>query len=296
MLKHQKWINKNTHSLKGKTVLIIGGTGSIGRKVINYLLGLDAYVIVAARNITKAKELFNEKTNLSIEYLDISDLNSIDAFQLQIDKKYPKIDVLINNAGVLNSFEKTSKQGYEMHFAANALGNYYLAKKLLFDLKDNAKIINTSSISYNFNKINFNDFEGIFYHNSIKRYGLTKRIMTFNTLWLKDSLKETNLKINLVHPGICATELFTKNKSVIYKIFYPMMKLVFHNEDKAALSIIKGIFTETKFNEWIGPRFLNIWGYPKTSLLNKKVCDLKMITKVNEITEDLIKKHLIKEY
>ena len=57
MLKYQKWINKNTHSLKGKTVLIVGGTGSIGRKVINYLLALDANVIVAARNVLKAKEL-----------------------------------------------------------------------------------------------------------------------------------------------------------------------------------------------------------------------------------------------
>lgn len=295
MLKYQKWINKNTHSLKGKTVLIVGGTGSIGRKVINYLLALDANVIVAARNVLKAKELFSNQPNLSIEYLDVSDLASIDAFQLEIDKKYPKIDILINNAGILNAFEKTSKQGYEMHFAANALGNYYLTKKLLFDLKDNAKIINTSSISYNFNKINFNDFEGIFYRNSIKRYGLTKRIMTFNTLWLKDSLKDTNLMFNLVHPGICATELFIKNKAFIYKMFYPLMKLFFHSEDKAALSIVKGIFTETRFNEWIGPRILNIWGYPKISLLNKKVCDLKTIIKVNEITENLIKKHLIKE-
>ena len=78
-------------------------------------------------------------------------------------------------------------------------------------------------------------------------------------------------------------------------MFYPLMKLFFHGDDKAALSIVKGIFTETRFNEWIGPRILNIWGYPKISLLNKKVCDLKTIIKVNEITENLIKKHLIKE-
>ena len=294
MLKYQSWIDKNTHSLSDKLVLIVGGTGSIGKSVIEYLLYLNAKIIIAARNVDKAnkvkEELLKDYPNgvIDIESLDISDLNSIDNFQYEIDCKYPKIDYFINNAGVYSLPHGFSKQGYEIHFATNALGNYYLAKKIIFNLKTNATMIFTSSISYNFNKINFNDFEGIHYRNGIKRYGLTKRIMTFNTLHLKNTLEGNQLAINLVHPGICATELFTKTKSKIYRyLAYPFMKFMFHNSSKAALSIISGLFTETRFNEWIGPRFLGIWGLPKVSKLSKKIA-MNNINKVHGITEIML--------
>ena len=140
------------------------------------------------------------------------------------------------------------------------------------------KMLFTSSISYDFSTINFNDFTGICCRNHIKRYGLTKRIMTYLTLDLKKN--NHHIGINFVHPGICATELFTKNPSKVYRyLFYPLMKVIFHNADKAALSIIKGCFIETEINEWVGPKVFNIWGKPAV----KDMKGYKKLNKMNEV-------------
>ena len=80
---------------------------------------------------------------------------SIDKFQLEIDKKYPKADIFINNAGVYHLPKSLSKDGYEIHFATNTLGNYYLAKKIIYDMKVNSKMIFVSSLAANFNSIDF---------------------------------------------------------------------------------------------------------------------------------------------
>ena len=145
-MKYDKWIDKNTHLLTNQLAILVGATGSIGKEVVDYLLQLKAKVVIGARNLGKAEALKNQlllkypDAKIYIEYLDVSSLESIDKFQLEIDKKYQKADIFINNSGVYHLPKSLSKDGYEIHFATNTLGNYYLAKKILYDLKENAKI------------------------------------------------------------------------------------------------------------------------------------------------------------
>ena len=234
-------------------------------------------------------------SKIFVEYLDISSLSSIDDFQLAIDKQYQKVDIFINNAGVYNLPTQNSIDGYEMHFAVNTLGNYYLAKKIVFDLKPNAKMIFTSSIAYNFSKIDFNDIQSTHIKNKLKIYAISKRIMTFNAIHLKNQLEEHNICVNIAHPGISATQLFKKGaKFSLSKLAYPLMKVIFHNPNKASLAIIKSIFVKTSESEWIGPRGLfHIWGYPKVYKLAKSMYKQELYTKVNEITENMIIKHAL---
>ena len=119
--------------------------------------------------------------------------------------------------------------------------------------------------------------------------------MTYNAQAIKNQLKDSNMTVSLVHPGICATELFTKNDKKIYRFLYPIMRLIFHKADKASLAIVKGLFDETNFNEWIGPGILNVWGYPKIRKLNRKLCDYRKIRWVNDLTNDIIKNRTDKE-
>jgi hypothetical protein len=117
--------------------------------------------------------------------------------------------------------------------------------------------------------------------------------MMANTLFLKNELAQHSIDINLVHPGVCATELFTKSHSKFFvKIIYPLMKLIFHNTKKAALNIIKAIFVETKDNEWIVPRGLfEVWGYPKIKKMKKGLYNKEDVSRCNEIIEDMIIRH-----
>ena len=300
---YDKWINKNTHLLTNQLAIVVGATGSIGKEIVDYLLTLKAKVIIGARNLSKAEALKNQlllkhpDAKIYIEHIDISSLESIDNFQLEVDRKYQKADIFINNSGVYHLQKSLSKDGYEMHFATNTLGNYYLAKKIIYDLKENAKMIFVSSLAANFYKINFSDFQSLHTKSRMKVYATSKRIMMANTISLKKALENSSIDVNITHPGICATELFTKSHSKLFNIFiYPLMKLVFHSPKKAALNIIKAIFVETKENEWVAPRGLfGAWGYPKVLRFKKSIYDESVIEQVSDITADMISRHCEKK-
>lgn len=299
MRKYEKWIKNNTHLLTNQLAIVVGATGSIGKEIVDFLLQLKAKVVIGARNIAKAESLKNQLLlkypdgKVYVEYVDVSSLESIDKFQLEIDRKYQKADIFINNSGVYHLPKSLSVDGYEIHFATNSLGNYYLAKKIMYDLKENAKMIFVSSLSANFYNINFKDIQSSHCKNKMKVYATSKRIMMANTISLKKDLAQHSIDINLVHPGVCATELFTKSHSKIFiKLIYPLMKLIFHSPKKAALNIIKAIFVETKENEWITPSGLfEVWGYPKVKKMKKDLYNEEDIFRTKEITEDMIFRH-----
>ena len=299
MRKYEKWIKNNTHLLKNQLAIVVGGTGSIGKEIVDYLLLLKSKFIIAARNINKAETLKSQlmlkypDAKIYVEYLDISDLESIDKFQLEIDKKYPKADIFINNAGVYHLPKSLSKDGYEIHFATNTLGNFYLSKKILYDMKENAKMVFVSSLSANFFKINFKDVQQLHCNNKMKIYALSKRFMIANTVAFKKSLTGHSIDVNIVHPGVCATELFTKSHSKLFNtIAYPLMKVLFHSPKKAGLNIIKGLFVETKEDEWIVPGGLfGVWGYPKIAKMKKNLYEKDVIEQASSVTNDMIIKH-----
>lgn len=299
MIKYAKWLENNTHLLTNQLAIVVGGTGSIGKEIINYLLHLKAKVVIGARNIEKASALKKQMllkypdAKIYIEYVDLSKLESIDKFQLAIDSKYQKADIFINNAGVYHLPKRMSTDGYEIHFATNALGSYYLSKKIVYDLKINAKMIYVSSMSAKFFKVDFTDIQSYHCKNKMKIYSRSKNIMTSNAISFKRVLMEHSIHVNIVHPGVCATELFGKSHSKLFMYtIYPLMKLFFHSPKKAALSIIKGIFIDTKDNEWIVPRGLfEASGYPVIRKMTNKICNDEKIEKLDIIMNDIIIKH-----
>lgn len=301
MIKYQKWILKNTYSLEGKLVLFVGATGTIGKALLKDLLFLRAKIIMGARNLEKAQKLKEEmllffpKADINVLYLDLSNLESIDTFQAEIDKNYNKIDYFINNAGVYHLPSSTSAQGYEIHFATNTLGSFYLTKKIAYDLREDAKIIYTGSLSYKFNEIDFNDIQALNQKSKIKIYGLTKQIMMLNAMALKDHTANTKITINVCHPGIVPTALF-RSHGKMFKIFVmPLMRLIFQSPERSALSLLAAMFMKTNIGEWVGPRGLfGVWGYPKVSKLKKKMKNKELYEKCYSICNNLIMKQNVR--
>ena len=296
MQKYEKWLNKNTHLLTNQLAVVVGGTGSIGKEVVDYLLQLKAKVIIGARNVKKA-EAFKKQLQLKypdsyvyVEYIDLSDLKSIDNFQLTLDSKYQKADIFINIGGIYHMPKSYSKDGYEIHFATNTLGSYYLSKKILFDMKMNSKMVFVSSLSANFYDIDFGDIQSLHCNNKMKIYGRSKQMMLLNAVSLKNELKDNEISVNIVHPGVCATDIFKSGHSKFFMLFiYPLMKLIFHSPKKAALSVIKGIFDSTTDSEWIGPKSLfHTVGYPVKMRMNKKNTDKNKINKLEQVMKEII--------
>lgn len=297
-MKYQKWLDKNIDDLSNKTIIVTGATSGIGKFEALYFAYKGAKVILACRNLNKANnvkiEILNEVPNalLDIIQLDLSDFNSIDNFNIELRKKYSHIDILVNNAGVYFMPKELTKQGYEITMGTNYLGPYYLTCSIL-DLITNkgGKIINVSSIVHKHAKIDFNDFFATKVNRN-KIYARSKLAITSFTYYLSEYLEENHPNTIAVctHPGISATNILAP-KSGGFSVWFSklgsrFLKIFTHSPAKASLSVVIGVNKKIKNNDFYGPRFLEISGYPKKVKYNKNTIKYKdeLIKKSIELT------------
>ena len=232
------------HSLQNKFIIITGANSGIGKQTALNLLSENAKIIFACRNKTRALELINSisknKQNAIFIELDLCDFNSIKTFSNIIIKNYPKIDILINNAGAQPIEFNLTKDKYDTYLQGNFLGPSLLTFLLIPHMNKNSRIINVSSLGHYFSDLNeeinnnnnniiFNDLERFkkkYYSNEIGKFNLyftTKLMIIFLTEFLAEFfIKNGNLiKIVSLHPGIINSEYlrFLNNYKIIYKIF-----------------------------------------------------------------------------
>lgn len=278
--RYKKWIDKNCSSLNGKTIVVLGASGSIGKEIVDIISSLSANVILAIRSLSKGENLLKEmkekypSINYKILLVDMASRESIDAFVEELKKI--DIDYFISCAGVYHLPKKILNDGLEIHFATNYFNHIYLIENIEDRFKnDNKKIIIMESISHRFYKIDFSDLMSLKTKNKTKVYARSKRLLVFHTL----NKIRNGSPIVLTHPGISATTLFSSEKGGFSKLFnkliFPIMKIIFMHPRKAALSVIYSLYNDVNYGKQVGPRGLfHIWGYPKIykfskNLLNK---------------------------
>ena len=263
----EKWLKNNTTDLQGKVVVMTGAAGGLGSVTSRYLVQANAKLIMLERDVAKMEtvsgQLRAEFPNAEIEtmHIDLNSLDSINGVASQLVSQ--QIDYLILNAGVYDVPLVKSELGYNNVFTINFIGQYYLIQKLLPALQRTAgKIIPVSSISMDYGRFNENDVDYSNEPKSTKIYGNSKRIFT---LALSEMFKDRDdVRLAIVHPGVTLTPMTNaKNKAFINLT----MKMIFPKPAVAALSILAGVFKDSEHDEWIGPRFLRVWGVPTISKL-----------------------------
>lgn len=294
-MKIEKWLREHKVDLKGKNVLFVGWTGSIGFEALKVLAGWNATLFLAARNLEKAnkkiEELKKECPNVTTYTypLDLSSLASVDSFVDALKKDNLHFDVFINNAGVFHLNPRTTTDGYDETFEVNTLSHIYLLKKIIPLLNLNARVISTSSMSYKFYKGNLSNIALENISNKMKKYALSKQEMLNAFMFMKENTERKDIEMVLMHPGIVPTELFEKGYSKFFMaIIFPIMKVLFHSPRKAMLGILLALREEVSSNEWIAPRgLLEAWGYPKKAKIKKSV--LLLNEKVHSYINSLIR-------
>jgi NAD(P)-dependent dehydrogenase (short-subunit alcohol dehydrogenase family) len=159
------WTNKNITDQSGRTIIVTGANSGIGYETTKALYEAGAHVIMACRDLDRAEEaaknlrLINAAGNLEIVQLNLSNLNAIKDFADHIIKNYKKIDVLINNAGVMIPPASKTEDGFELQFGVNFIGHYALTGYLYPLLKQTAhsRIVTVSSMAYLHGKIDFDN-------------------------------------------------------------------------------------------------------------------------------------------
>ena len=281
----QKWLTKNTHSLFGKTVVITGATGGLGRELSRYVVMLGANLVTVDRNESKSlaleKELTAEFPDVSITRV-IADMENFGSVKSACERlKEMPIDYLILNAAAYSITRKRCDTGYDNVFQINFVSPYYLVRELVPLLTEReGRIIAVGSIAHNYSTSDPDDIDFSTCSRSNLVYGNSKRYLMFS---LYELMKSEDKTLSVVHPGITFTNITAHYPPLVFAIIKHPMKLIFMKPKKAALSILKGLFDHTEGYSWIGPKLFNIWGYPsKKPLKTAKKAEIDRIYQTAE--------------
>jgi NAD(P)-dependent dehydrogenase (short-subunit alcohol dehydrogenase family) len=216
----------STTSMDGKICVITGTTSGVGRQAALRLAKSGAKIVMMVRNKEKAEVLCVEirsisRTNPDYIIADFADLSQVRKATEQIIKDYPKIDVLINNAGIHMTTRQLTVDGNEAAFAVNHLASFLITSLLLKRMVESApsRIIQVNSEGHRFNGLRLDDltWEKRRY-NGYLGYGASK-IAQLMTVWeLNDLLKGKGLTINAMHPGAVKSNIGTNN-GTFYNLF-----------------------------------------------------------------------------
>ena len=231
-----------------KTVVISGATNGIGKAAAIELSRENPKLLFTYRNQSLADELLAEikdispSTQVQSVYCDFSDQDSIKKCTNEINDLCANIDVLINNAGVVNTSYHETGEGIENTFAVNHLGYFLFTNLLLQKLKgdDETRIVNVSSAAHSFVKemqwedINFKNNFG----QGVKPYGQSKLANLLFTRYLSIKLSTENISVNAIHPGGVNTSLGSQNKAWYSKPLRLILRPFFRSPLKGAESII----------------------------------------------------------
>jgi NAD(P)-dependent dehydrogenase (short-subunit alcohol dehydrogenase family) len=230
-MKKSKFSEQDISDLSGKIILITGGNSGIGLQTATVLAQHQAEVIISTRDQIKGEKTVAEikakfpLAKISYVITDLADLASVNALTTQLNTILPRLDILINNAGIMSLPKRElTKDGFEKQLGTNYLGHFALTLGLLPLLRKSSapRVISLSSIVAYQGKINFKDLQAEKKYSPMGAYCQSKLAAI---LFAKElARQETYLTSVAVHPGIVWTNLQRHMK--IGKLFFKLAVLI----------------------------------------------------------------------
>ena len=202
--------------LTGKVAIVTGASGGLGAETARALASKGAAVTIAARDISRAQAMADQikestgNPNVDVGAVELDKPASVRAFAKNYLASHDKINILINNAGVMACPLVRTTEGWEMQFATNHLGHFLLTCLLSPALVKGApaRVVNLSSGGHNFAPVDFDDIH--FNHrdyDKFQSYGQSKTANILFSIELDNRLKDRGVRVNAVHPGVIITDL-----------------------------------------------------------------------------------------
>lgn len=221
--------------MEEKTILITGANDGIGRATAHQLAERGAHLVLACRDEVKgqmtAKEITAKTGNHRIDTLplDLASFASIRAAADEFLAEHPKLDVLINNAGVYTDRLEKTTDGYELQFGVNHLGHFLLTLLLMPAIRCNcncSRVINVSSALHHKGGLDFGSFRGEHgqkHYNGSRYYAQSKLANVLFTMELDRRYGE-EITTNCLHPGVVGTRLANKKAGALTSTVWSMYK------------------------------------------------------------------------
>lgn len=217
--------------MEGKTVIVTGGSSGMGKETAKELARRKARVIIGCCDLDEAKraasEIFEDTRQLVVvKYLDLASFKSVRAFAKDIVATETRLDVLVNNAGVLlgPGSPKLTEDGYETAFQINYLGHLLLTLLLLDLLRKSApsRVVNVSSMLHHLGNLDRFEDRARGRHpvtDPVAAYCNNKLAVVLCTRALAEKLKDKGVTVNSVHPGVVKTPIAVNSPRVVASFF-----------------------------------------------------------------------------
>ena len=259
----KKYLSK-IEDLSNRKIVLTGGTSGIGLSFLKYLVSKNAFVILLVRNIKKAETIVKELNYSNIDIIEY-DQSSYSSIKKGIDtllEKYPSVDSIVLNAGVM-SRTKELMEGHPYSIGVNYYGVRYFIEYIAPKLTTKTKIIVQGSLvaGFQLNKktnIDSNDFK------TFKEYNISKMCVEAYTYKLMKEKPYSNIDFVLTEPGITSTSITRDLDSFLKHVGKVFVSTFFHSVDKASLTLLEAVSSKATHGSYIVPRGLfTISGYPK---------------------------------
>lgn len=274
---NMNWTFENIPDLTGRMIVVTGGNSGLGYESVKAFAAKGAEVVLASRTVEKGEAAKNEilrtvpEGKITVMQLDLGDLDSVRDFASTLKKTFSKLDVLLNNAGIMMTPYFTTKDGFEGQFGTNHLGHFALTGWLLDLLLSTpgSRVVNVSSGAHrngvmDFSNLQYENGEG---YTPTKAYGRSKLSNLLFTYELQRKLEASGKDTIAVaaHPGVAMTNLARHlQERFLFKVLNPLFKWMAQDQAMGALPQIRAsVDPGVRGGQYYGPDGRREWkGYP----------------------------------
>ncbi|MCX7922982.1 MAG: SDR family oxidoreductase [Clostridia bacterium] len=231
---------------KNDIVLITGANSGMGKAIAAEIARTGAKVIMLCRSKERGEEALNEvkelsgSTTVELMLCDLGYKKEIREFCREFIRRFGRLNVLINNAGVILPGRHTTRDGYELQFGVNHLGHFLLTNLLLDTMikSSPARIVNVSSGAHKSGKIHFEDINLEKKYNVWRSYSQSKLANVLFTYELARRLEGTGVTANCLHPGAVATNMGINRETGFGTLITRILKPFFQTPAEGASTTI----------------------------------------------------------
>jgi NAD(P)-dependent dehydrogenase (short-subunit alcohol dehydrogenase family) len=295
-----KWTAADVPDQSGRVAIVTGSNTGIGYEAAAVLADKGAHVVLAVRNLDKGKDAAariaasTSNGDVTLQELDLSSLDSVRKAADGLRAAYPRIDLLINNAGVMYTPKDTTKDGFELQFGTNHLGHFALTGQLLDNMLpvENSRVVTISSIGHRIlAKIHFDDLQWEKSYNRVRAYGQAKLANLLFTYELARRLASKGAPTIAVaaHPGGSDTELTRNLPGLIRPAVEIIWGLMTQSAEMGALPTLRAATDpDVRGGQYYGPDgFGEQQGNPKLVKSSAQSHDEELQRRLWSVSEEL---------